>query len=96
MTIAKIFTRKDFIPFLPAIHFDKFDVVGIILNAEVKGDVNLPRRLFGYIEKSLQGYDLEDKNMTLICKDLEDMDTEDFAICFKDCKATVNKLDYIL
>ena len=94
--LTEIYTRRDFIPFLPPIHFDKFDVIGVILDARIKGNVNMPRRVFGYIEDNLEGYDLQDTNMTLICKDLEGMDTEDFAICFRDCKATVSKLEYIL
>lgn len=85
---------EDYKQLTDPIKFDGFEVVGFFPYslASISNKVpKVPRKLFKELEEKLR--QIMDNKIVIICRDLENFGTDDFAIQFHDLGCRVGKLE---
>jgi hypothetical protein len=89
---------EGFIKLSEAIKFNEFEVIGYFpySTATIRSNVKVPRSVYSSIEKELMLKRILDNKIVIICRDLVDFGTDDFAIQFHDSGCRIGGLEDVI
>jgi len=96
--LRQFYNIDGFIKFDEPIKFSDFEIVGFFPYsiASVRSKLKVPRGVYSAIEKELSMRRVLDNKIVIICRDLVDFGTDDFAIQFHDSGCRVGSLEDVV